>query len=261
MSIENDALTALRPQIDRISDKDLKYPNMPVERLTHHCEHINACTNDDAEHFEAIGFDVKAETGLLSLSTAALRETQHSWRADDNSAGEDEAVWLENRDTAWEMRRSTIAYISDALTSGGTPDQARRFKEVRSSTTNTEMIDDLGTLAELALEMAPALAVLKFGPERITALTNMYLLLNGLYGRVTAARAGISPSRVLRDRTFVFTIRQLDRIKQKAKLALREHPALLERYNYPTHKGKPSEPPVVPPAAPKPVEPDVSDWS
>lgn len=255
MAIENEALEALRPLIEGIKSGDIRNPHMPIDKFVHESERVKACAIKDAPHFVKIRYDVTAGCARLGQATGALRETQRLWLVENALGGEAEVTWLSQRDNGYALRGEVQDYINHILRRGKAgPDHAARLKAIRKGTGHADMIEDLGALADMALELSSELAELGYGADKITALRDLHNLLNNVYGTVSASRAGRSPALILRNRAYVFALRLLNEIKDSARLAMRDMPELLAKYASPTIGGSAddAEDPPAPPPGPGP---------
>lgn len=237
MGIESDALAAIRPELDRISAKDLRRPPGPVQDIVLDCSRIKACAMSDVAHYGKIRYNVTAAAALLGLAASGLSEAERLWRVEVGLNGIAEETWLANRDKAYELRAEAEDYIAHVLLTGGTPDHIRRLKEIRKGRGHSDMIDDLGALAALAGDLAAELEAIGYDAAKIAALMDHHVLLTDVYGTVLADRAGDSPAQLLRNRAYVYAHRLREDIKAAARLALRNEPELLARYTSPYSKG------------------------
>jgi hypothetical protein len=224
------ALVELTPLLTEIPLEEVVYPNMPVATFANECEELRETALKDTPFYINRRIDIAVMADTLDKAVGALRAAELKWSNDAVETKEAASRWKELQEEAYDLRDEAL-YCLDYILDENDHDSIRRLEEIEKGSGNTDMIMDLGKLGRFCREHDEQLdEEVGFSEQMIDRLDELYTILTDIYGKVSSDKKDRNEARILRDRAFTYC-KQLERkIKKAAKLALRKHPELLERY-------------------------------
>ncbi len=229
----------LLPTLEKIPEKQVSYPNIPVDVALQESEDLLVWCQSDKEKLTQSGLDWLIVKDL-PVRTGACRYCQSQWQKDYRSVEEAQKEWALKSPDAYVLRNDMIHHFLHAYYK--MPDLYARTQKIAEGSGHADMIQDLSDIAALGkANPQPLVAInidLSLLDKSETTSTEMAVLLANSNGK----KMEDNKLRLLRDKAFMHMKEAVDEIRRCGQYAFwkdeQRHKGYISKYNKSRKSGK-----------------------
>jgi hypothetical protein len=197
--------------IEAIPDKEVKYPDMPVDVALQEAEDLYVWCQADK--------DLLIKAGLkwplvedLPARTGALRFVQSQWQKDFRSQEEVQKEWAEKSPVAYDLRDELVHHCYHAFYNAN--DLYARTQKIAEGSGHADMIQDLSDLAALGKANPTYLTAVGVDLSLFDLAETQSVQMANLLAKVNGKRMEDNVLRLQRDKAYMHFKEAIDEIRR-----------------------------------------------
>jgi hypothetical protein len=220
-------LETLLATLMAIPEKEVRYPDMPVDQAAKEGQVMAIASDEDSAKFTAIGV-AKERILELGVSVGALRAAQAKLIAALGEVKEAGRQWMDEEPNAVELRSELLDTLSYGLRN--VPNAKKALKRIRQGDGSLDTINDILSLAELGSKYRSELEKMNYDTAQLDAAAEKGAFLSKLFAKAFIEKS-TAGAKDLRDRAFTYMRRIMGEILDAAEYVFRKNPDRLEFYH------------------------------
>jgi hypothetical protein len=197
--------------IEAIPDKEVRYPDMPVDVALQEAEDLFVWCQPDKDLLTKAGFDWKLAEDLPARA-ASLRYVQSQWQKDFRSQEEVQKEWAEKSPAAYDLRDELVHHFYNAFHKAD--DLYARTQKIAEGSGHADMIQDLSDLAALGKANTSYLTAISMDLGLLDKADTQSVQMAALLAQVNGKRMVDNSLRLLRDKAYMHLKEAVDEIRR-----------------------------------------------
>ena len=202
---------AKQSAIDAINEKQVVYPNIPVDAALQEAEDLYVWCQADKAALVKAGLD-GALIDDLPARTGACRYIQSQWQKEYKSLEEAQKEWSQKSPAAYDLRDELLHHFFHAYYK--LPDLYSRTQKIPEGNTHADMIQDLSDLAALGKAYPQPLQAINLDLALLDQAEAMSGQMAVLLANSNGKRLEDNKLRLLRDKAFTHMKEAVDEIRR-----------------------------------------------
>ncbi len=229
---DQEAFDLIEPRLGEIDRKEVRDPDMPIDRAVHEGQVMAVLASEDEELFVVKGYDPQTTTDL-NLAVATLGVAEAKMQA---TVGDSEAVreWKEVMPLAYDMRDTLLRDMAHYFRKN--EEASKKVKKAREGGSHTNMLGDLRLFTQLGRnysELFPENYDLSVFEENEKLAERVRMS----YATAEASKP-FKPAKDIRDRAFTYMRQLMSEILEMAEYVHHDNPDRLNQYYSPWRRLK-----------------------
>lgn len=229
-----------KADIEAIPDKEVRYPDMPVDVALQEAEDLYVWCQPDKDLLVKAGLKW-ALVEDLPARAGALRFVQSQWQKDFRSQEEVQKEWAEKSPAAYDLRDELVHHFYHAFYKAS--DLYARTQKIAEGSGHADMIQDLSDLAALGKANTSYLTAISMDLGLLDKAENYTVEMSALLAQVNGKRMVDNSLRLLRDKAYMHLKEAVDEIRRCGQYVFwrdeQRKKGYVSKYNRNRKQGKP----------------------
>jgi hypothetical protein len=200
--------------IEAIPEKEVMYPNIPVDAALQEAEDLNVWCQEDKDKLVKAGLEWRLVEDLPAF-TGACRYIQSQWQKEYKSLEEAQKEWNLKSPEAYELRNNMIHNFLHAYFKFS--DLYSRTQKIAEGNTHADMIQDLSDLAALGKANTQPLQSINFDLALLDKAETMAAEMAQLLANSNGKKLENNKLRILRDKSYTCMKKSVDEIRRNGQ--------------------------------------------
>jgi hypothetical protein len=200
-----------KAEIEAIPDKEVRYPDMPVDVALQEAEDLLVWCYPDKDLLVKAGLDWELVEDLPAR-TGSLRYVQSQWQKDFRSQEDIQKEWAEKSPVAYDLRDELVHHCYHAFYSA--PDLYARTQKIAEGSGHADMIQDLSDLAALGKANPTYLTAVGVDLSLFDQSETQSVQMAALLAKVNGKRMEDNVLRLQRDKAYMHLKEAVDEIRR-----------------------------------------------
>jgi hypothetical protein len=197
--------------IETIADKEVKYPDMPVDVALQEAEDLYVWCQPDKDLLVKAGLKLEYVDDL-PVRAGSLRYSQSQWQRDFRSQEEVQKEWAEKSPAAYDLRDELLHHFYHAFYKVN--DLYARTQKIAEGSGHADMIQDLSDLAVLGKANTTYLTAVGIDLSLLDMAETQSVQMAALLAQVNGKRMEDNALRLIRDKAYMYLKEAVDEIRR-----------------------------------------------
>lgn len=219
---------SVKKEIESIDSKDVRVPNVPIDRYLQDSEDLIRVAAEDAQKLIEVGLD-SVYIKTLDQRCGAVRYLQSDWIKSSTEIKYAMQKWKEKSPEAYELRDNLLHYCRFAFRKNEV--LMKVVRKIAEGTSNADMVQDLSDLASLGKDNKALLKEIKMDMKLLDRAEVLSGEMADLLSASNYSKDGGSDAKHIRDKAYTHLKEAVDEIREYARFVFHNDKNRLKKYS------------------------------
>lgn len=219
---------SIKKEIESIDSKDVRVPNVPIDRYLQDSEDLIRVAVEDAQKLIEVGLD-SVYIKTLDQRCGAVRYLQSDWIKSSTEIKDAMQKWKEKSPEAYELRDNLLHYCRFAFRKD--EKLMTVVRKIAEGTSNADMIQDLSDLASIGNNNKELLKKVNMDMKLLDSAEVLSDEMADLLAASNYAKDGGSKAKHIRDKAYTYLKEAVDEIREHARFVFHKDKNRLKKYS------------------------------